>query len=110
MVNIHFDIYSQEETFMSATKKPAAAFTDNQNIVWVIITGTMAFFVVVLMFFPQNLGVGITSVFSLMLWWGLFGLFLFKYINKKGVIGFISGSVVGLLLHIFEPIITSVLV
>jgi hypothetical protein len=91
----------------SATKNKV--FTDGKNIYWVIITGAMAIMVLLLMLFPQNLGGGITSVFSLMLWWGMFGLFLFRYIDKKGVVGFIAGSVLGMLIHIFAPVLAALL-
>ena len=84
-------------------------FKRHNNVMWVILTGAMALVVSVLLFFPQNLGVGITSVFSLMLWWGLFGLFLFRFVKKKGLIGFIAGSVLGLILHIFAPVIARLL-
>jgi len=71
----------------------------------VILSAGMAVLVSVLLFFPNELGAGITSVFSLMLWWGLFCLFLFRYLGKKGLHGFIAGSVIGMLLHIFAPVL-----
>lgn len=87
----------------------ASEFKDSKNIMWVILSGSMAIVVSLLVFFPQNLGAGLTSVFSLMLWWGLFGLFLFRYIDKKGLIGFIIGSIIGMILHIFAPLIAALL-
>ena len=90
-------------------EKQDKVFTDRKNIYWVIITGAMAIMVLVLMLFPQNLGGGITSVFSLMLWWGLFGLFLFRYIDKKGIVGFIGGSIIGMVIHIFAPVLAVLL-
>ncbi|MBT1451489.1 hypothetical protein KJ365_11420 [Glaciecola sp. XM2] len=74
---------------------------------WVILSGAMAAMVIVLMFMPQQLGAGITSVYSIMLWTGLFGLTLFRYFGKKGMTGFFTGSVAGMLLHIFAPVLQS---
>ena len=91
------------------TRQKNKVFNDGKNIYWVIITAAMAVTVLLLMLFPQNLGGGITSVYSLMVWWGLFGLFLFRYLDKKGVIGFIGGSILGMLIHIFAPILAALL-
>ncbi|MFC4698669.1 hypothetical protein ACFO4O_00660 [Glaciecola siphonariae] len=107
---------AQQEASLAASReqkaeqqdKPAtahSAFSDPKNINWVLISGAMALTVIVLLFLPQQLGAGITSVYSIMLWTGLFGTTLFRYMGKSGWIGFISGSVVGMLLHIFAPLL-----
>lgn len=85
----------------------STAFANNKNIMWVILSGAVALLITALLFFPQNLGGGITSVYSLMLWWGLFAMFLFTYIDKKGALGFIAGSIFGMLLQIFSPLLIS---
>lgn len=94
------------------TNEPATstdAFKNERNIMWVILSAAMAMLVSTLLLFPQNLGAGITSVYSVMLWWGLFAMFLFRYIGKKGVIGFISGSVFGMVLKILSPLFINLL-
>lgn len=92
-----------------STNTPVEGFKDKQNIMWPILSGAMAITITLLVFFPQNLGAGITSVYSLMAWWGVFGMFLFRYLHKKGSVGFIGGSVVGMFFHIFAPVIAAVL-
>ncbi|MGQ8366455.1 hypothetical protein [Glaciecola sp. 1036] len=82
-------------------------FHNKKNIMWVVLSGSMAVVITTLLFLPQQLGAGITSVYSLMLWYGLFGLTLFRYMDKKGAIGFLSGSVIGMLVHIFSPVIVA---
>jgi len=89
----------------TGAQKPVSAFKDKKNIVWVVLAGAMAITISSLLFLPQTLGAGITSVYSLMLWWGLFGMFLFGYIDKKRSYGFIAGSVFGMLFHILSPLL-----
>lgn len=85
-----------------------SAFTNPKNINWVILSGAMAALIITLMFMPQQLGAGITSVFSVMLWTGLFGLTLSRYIGKGGLAGFFCGSLVGMILHIFAPVLMAI--
>jgi hypothetical protein len=92
------------------TEKPMEGFKDKQNIMWPLLSGAMAITITFLVFFPQNLGGGITSVYSVMVWWGVFGMFLFRYLNKAGSIGFIGGSAIGMLLHIFAPVFAALMV
>lgn len=89
----------------TAAQKPESAFKDKKNIVWVVLAGAMAITISSLLFLPQTLGAGITSVYSIMLWWGLFGMFLFGYIDKKRSYGFIGGSVFGMVFHIVSPLL-----
>lgn len=99
---------AQEKENQDKTPK-YSAFTNPKNINWVILSGAMAVMVVVLMLMPQQLGAGITSVYSIMLWTGLFGATMFRYLGKGGWIGFFTGSVLGMLLHIFAPLIKTLL-
>jgi len=99
-----------EAEAISQTQKPMEGFKDKQNIMWPILSGAMAITISLLVFFPQNLGEGISSVYSLMVWWGLFGMFIFRFIDKRGSHGFIGGSAVGMLLHIFAPVIAAIFV
>nr|WP_241664456.1 hypothetical protein [Ningiella ruwaisensis] len=85
------------------------AFTNPKNINWVLLSGAMAILVLSLLFMPQELGAGITSVYSIMLWTGLFGATLARYIGKNGWLGFFTGSVFGMLIHIFAPLIQAMM-
>lgn len=80
-------------------------FKNKKNVMWVILAASMAIVITTLLFMPQSLGPGITSVYSLMLWYGLLGLALFRYFDKRGVIGFFSGSVIGMLIYTFSDVI-----
>jgi hypothetical protein len=84
------------------------SFKSTQNIMWVLLSGALAVLVTILLFFPQNLGGGITSVYSLMLWWGLFVMFVCRFIKKNAMFGFIGGSVFGMILQILSPLVTGV--
>lgn len=85
------------------------AFTNPKNINWVLLSGAMAITVMVLLFMPEQLGAGITSVYSIMLWTGLFGATLSRYIGKSGWMGFFAGSLFGMVLHIFAPLIQAIM-
>ena len=69
----------------------------------------MAVTVIVLLFMPQQLGAGITSVYSIMLWTGMFGATLARYTGKNGWMGFLVGSAFGMVIHIFAPLIQAVM-
>ncbi|WP_395338774.1 hypothetical protein PN836_012610 [Ningiella sp. W23] len=100
-----------EQNKLSETQQDQApkynAFTNPKNVNWVILSGAMATLIIVLLFVPQQLGAGITSVYSVMLWTGLFGATLFRYIGRSGWYGFFTGSIVGMFLHIFAPLLQS---
>ncbi len=82
------------------------AFTDKKNIIWVVLTGAMALMFVVLMFMPDSgSGHGMVAVYTAMLWCGLFGGALFRYLDKSGWIGFAAGSVLGLVLQIVSTFV-----
>lgn len=95
-----------EQTSGQAT--PMESFKSTQNIMWVLLSGALAVLVTILLFFPQNLGGGITSVYSLMLWWGLFVMFVCRFIKKSAMFGFIGGSVFGMILQILSPLVTGI--
>ncbi|MBU2978399.1 hypothetical protein [Alteromonas sp. C1M14] len=81
------------------------SFTDKKNIMWVLLSGAMAILFVILLFVPggsQN--DSLFSVYSAMIWCGLFGGALFRYLDKNGWVGFAIGSVAGMCIQIFSQI------
>ncbi|MFB0912458.1 MAG: hypothetical protein QMA97_04675 [Glaciecola sp.] len=86
---------------------PLAEFTNKKNIVWVIMSASMCIFILFVLFSGASVGV-IDSVYSVMLWCGLFGGILARYIGKNGWIGFGVGSVFGMLCFVLAPLITSI--
>jgi hypothetical protein len=86
--------------------KPLDEFKNKKNIVWVIMSASMCLFVLFVLF--TGLGGGIIgSVYSVMLWCGIFGGVLARFIDKHGWIGFCIGSVVGMACFILVPLILS---
>ncbi|QJR80900.1 hypothetical protein CA267_008970 [Alteromonas pelagimontana] len=84
---------------------PQDSFANKKNILWVILSGAMALTFVVLLFLPYSGTGGDTlSVYSAMLWCGLFGAALFRYLDKNGWIGFAAGSVVGMVLQVISAL------
>ncbi|MFQ3208099.1 MAG: hypothetical protein ACI9IT_002262 [Glaciecola sp.] len=86
---------------------PLSEFTNKKNIVWVIMSASMCIFILFVLFSGASAGV-IDSVYSVMLWCGLFGGIITRYIGKNGWIGFGIGSVFGLLCFVLAPLITSI--
>lgn len=86
--------------------QPSDAFNNRKNFLWVVLAAGMAITVVGSQFLP---GVGmhdsLTSVYSSMLWCGIFGAALARYISKNGWIGFAIGSVLGVTLNILASVI-----
>ena len=82
------------------------SFANKKNILWVILSGGMALTVMGSQFMPGIVALGsMTSVYSAMLWVGIFGAALARYLNKNGWIGFAVGSVLGVSLNILASII-----
>lgn len=81
-------------------------FSNNKNIMWVLLSGAMALTFIVMMFLPNSgTGEGMIAVYSAMLWCGIFGAALFRYMTKNGWVGFAIGSVVGLILQMVAQIV-----
>tara|TARA_B100002003_G_C13986765_1_gene476972 strand:+ start:257 stop:529 length:273 start_codon:yes stop_codon:yes gene_type:complete len=90
---------------MSSTT-PQDNFSNRKNPVWVLLSGAMALMFVVLMFLPDSGTGGATlSLYSAMLWCGLFGAAVSRYRGNSGWTGFAAGSVAGMLLQIIAPMI-----
>jgi VIT1/CCC1 family predicted Fe2+/Mn2+ transporter len=86
--------------------KPQDSFKDRKNIWWVVLSGAMALTFLVLLFLPDSgTGSATASVYAAMLWCGLFGAAIARYIGKSGWIGFAVGSGIGMLLQITAQII-----
>lgn len=84
---------------------PQHSFANKKNIMWVLLSGAMAMLFVVLLFIPGASQNGsLFSVYSAMIWCGLFACTLFRYLDKNGWIGFAVGSVVGMCIQILSQI------
>ena len=61
------------------------SFSNRKNIIWVYLSGAMALTFVVLLFLPDSGTGGATlSLYSTMLWCGLFGAALFGWLEWQG--------------------------
>lgn len=88
--------------------KPLQEFANKKNVVWVIMSASIMFLVLALLIIGGGDQI-ISSVYSVMLWCGIFGGTLARYLDKNGWIGFGIGSGIGVILHIFAPVLTLVL-
>ena len=86
--------------------RPLDEFKNKKNIVWVLISAMMCFFILFVLFTGTSAGI-IGSVYSVMLWTGIFGGVLARYFDKNGWLGFGVGSVIGMGCFILAPIILS---
>lgn len=85
--------------------KPLDEFKNKKNIVWLIMSASVCLFILFVLFSPATVGI-IDSVYSVMLWCGIFGGVLARYIDKNGWFGFGIGSVLGMACYILAPVIT----
>jgi hypothetical protein len=86
--------------------KVTSSFANKKNVLWVILSAGMALTVMGSQFMPGIVALdSMTSVYSAMLWVGIFGAALARYLNKNGWIGFATGSVLGVALNILAGII-----
>lgn len=84
---------------------PLDEFKNKKNIVWVLMSASMCIFILFVLFSGADVGV-IDSVYSVMLWCGIFGGIVARYIDKNGWLGFGIGSVFGMLCFILAPLIS----
>ncbi|MBU3020279.1 hypothetical protein [Aestuariibacter sp. A3R04] len=86
---------------------PQDSFSNRRNIMWVLLSGAMALLFIVMLFLPgASQSDSMLSVYSAMIWCGLFGATLFRYWNKNGWVGFAAGSVVGLVIQFTSQMFT----
>ena len=86
--------------------KVTSSFANKKNVLWGILSAGMALTVMGSQFMPGIVALdSMTSVYSAMLWVGIFGAALARYLNKNGWIGFATGSVLGVALNILASII-----
>lgn len=87
-------------------KSAGSEFANKKNIMWVLLSGAMAVTFVVLMFLPDSgTGTGTIAVYASMLWCGLFGAALARYVNRNGWVGFAGGSVAGLVIQMLSQLV-----
>ena len=88
--------------------KPLDEFMNKKNIVWVLMSASMCFFILFVLFTGTGGGI-IGSVYSVMLWTGIFGGVLARYFDKNGWVGFGIGSVFGVICFIIAPTVIEAL-
>ncbi|MBD3585770.1 hypothetical protein HHX48_08495 [Salinimonas sp. HHU 13199] len=82
------------------------SFSNRKNIIWVYLSGAMALTFIVLLFLPDSGTGGATlSLYSTMLWCGLFGAALFRYLLKNTWAGFAAGSAIGMMIQIASQVV-----
>ncbi|WP_240615511.1 hypothetical protein [Alteromonas facilis] len=97
---------SSENTSETKADVVTQSFANTKNILWVILAAGMAITVIGSQFMPGIVAHGsMTSVYSAMLWVGIFGAALARYLNKSGWMGFAVGSGCGVLLNILASIL-----
>ncbi len=88
------------------TKTNSNLAFNRKNILWVYLSGAMALTIIVMLFLPSSgMGGAIASVYSVMLWCGIFGTALSRYLDRNGWLGFAIGSGVGLALQILSQLV-----
>ncbi|WP_026376104.1 hypothetical protein [Aestuariibacter salexigens] len=78
-----------------------------KRLIWVWLTGCMALVVIASMFssdVAHSAAAPLSSIYSIMLWMGLFCWTLFRYLGKSGGIGFAVGSAIGITVFILAPL------
>lgn len=74
-------------------------FVDKKNIMWVLLSGVMVLiFVVMLFLLDIGMGGGFVFIYFVMFWCGFFGVVFWCYRVISGWVGFVYGSVVGLVI------------
>ena len=77
-----------------------------KNVSWVILSGAMALTIIVMMFLPDSgMGTGLMAIYGSMLWCGIFGASLARYLGKNGWFGFGFGSAAGMLIQFISQFV-----
>ena len=99
-------VYKEFIAEYKQSRSPAPqGFKHKQSILWPILSALVALVISALAFFEQNLGSNITSVYSLIACWAVFGMLLLRYKNISGTLGFVAGGIIGLLVYLAAYII-----
>ena len=85
---------------MTDTNQTETPEVKKKNIIWVYLSGAMALTIIVMLFLPNSgMGNGLMTVYGSMLWCGIFGASLARYLDKSGWFGFALGSAVGMFIQ-----------
>ena len=77
-----------------------------KHVIWVILSGAMALTIIVMMFLPDSgMGTGLMAIYGSMLWCGIFGASLARYLGKNGWFGFGFGSAAGMLIQFISQFV-----
>ena len=80
---------------MTDTKQTDAPAAKKKNIIFVFLSGAMALTIIVMMFLPDSgMGTGLMAIYGSMLWCGIFGASLARYLGKNGWTGFAAGMLI----------------
>lgn len=78
-------------------------FQNKKNIVWVILSAAMALTIIVIQFLPgSEADSSMLTIYGVMLWCGIFGTTLWRYLGKSGWLGFAIGSSLGMVIQIIS--------
>lgn len=87
-------------------KDTQSTLPQKKNVLWVYLSGAMALTIVSLLFLPgSGMGSEIISIYSVMLWCGIFGACFARYRDNSGWMGFAIGSGVGVVLQLVSQFI-----
>lgn len=88
------------------TETNQTAVPEQKKVIWVYLSGAMALTIVVMLFLPDTgTGSPLVSMYSTMLWCGIFGGSVARYIGRNGWMGFALGSASGMLIQTLSQII-----
>ncbi|NDV90828.1 hypothetical protein GTH32_06390 [Alteromonas sp. 345S023] len=84
---------------------PVTPTINPNQIIWVLLSGAMALTFIVMLFLPQSgAGEGMVATYSSMLWCGIFGATLMRYLARSGWVGFAMGSALGFFIHLISQV------
>lgn len=91
---------------MTDTKQTDTPEIAKKNVIWVYLSGAMALTIIVMMFLPNSgMGDGLMAIYGSMLWCGIFGASLARYLDKNGWFGFALGSAAGMLIQVLSTFV-----
>ena len=91
---------------MTETNQSEATESNKKNVLWVYLSGAMALTIIVMMFMPNSgMGNGLMAIYGSMLWCGIFGASLARYLDKNGWFGFGIGSAAGMLIQFISQFV-----